>query len=72
MDGSAEARVLADGYWLPVPTAARHLLLVQRPGARLRPVGLIGEMIRVTRPGGLIYLSFTNWYSPWGGHEMSP
>ena len=27
---------------------------------------------RVTRPGGLIYLSFCNWYSPWGGHEMSP
>ena len=36
------------------------------------PMGLIEEMIRVTRPGGLVYLSFTNWYSPWGGHEMSP
>jgi hypothetical protein len=29
-------------------------------------------MIRVTRPGGLVYLSYCNWYSPWGGHEMSP
>jgi hypothetical protein len=29
-------------------------------------------MARATRPGGLIYLSFTNWLSPWGGHEMSP
>jgi hypothetical protein len=29
-------------------------------------------MIRVTRPGGVIYLAFTNWYSPWGGHEMAP
>jgi len=19
-----------------------------------------------------VYLSYTNWYSPWGGHEMSP
>ena len=36
------------------------------------PLGLIDEMVRATRPGGLIYLSFTNWYSPWGGHEMSP
>jgi len=36
------------------------------------PPGLIEEMIRVTKPGGLIYLSFTNWFSPWGGHEMSP
>ncbi|GAA3150704.1 class I SAM-dependent methyltransferase [Planomonospora alba] len=30
------------------------------------------EMIRVTRPGGVVYLSFTNWLSPWGGHETSP
>ena len=30
------------------------------------------EMVRVTRSGGLIYLSFTNWLSPWGGHETSP
>ncbi|GAA2892529.1 class I SAM-dependent methyltransferase [Streptosporangium fragile] len=30
------------------------------------------EMVRVTRPGGVIYLSFTNWLSPWGGHETSP
>jgi SAM-dependent methyltransferase len=30
------------------------------------------EMLRVTRPGGLVYLSFTNWLSPWGGHETSP
>ena len=36
------------------------------------PHGLIDEMVRSTRPGGLIYVSFTNWYSPWGGHEMSP
>ena len=36
------------------------------------PTGLIDEMVRTTRPGGLIYVSFTNWYSPWGGHEMSP
>jgi SAM-dependent methyltransferase len=36
------------------------------------PGSLIDEMVRATRPGGLIYLSFTNWYSPWGGHEMSP
>ena len=36
------------------------------------PLGLIDEMVRATRPGGLIYLSFCNWYSPHGGHEMSP
>ncbi|GLW61899.1 SAM-dependent methyltransferase [Actinomadura rubrobrunea] len=30
------------------------------------------EMIRVTRPGGVVYLAFTPWLSPWGGHETSP
>jgi SAM-dependent methyltransferase len=30
------------------------------------------EMVRVTRPGGLVVASFTNWLSPWGGHETSP
>ena len=36
------------------------------------PLAMLDEMIRVTRPGGVVYLAFTNWYSPWGGHEMSP
>jgi SAM-dependent methyltransferase len=30
------------------------------------------ELVRVTRPGGLIVVSYTNWLSPWGGHECSP
>ena len=29
-------------------------------------------MVRVTRPGGTVYLSFTPWLSPWGGHETAP
>ena len=30
------------------------------------------ELVRVTRPGGTIFLSFTPWLSPWGGHETAP
>lgn len=30
------------------------------------------EMIRVTRPGGLVFLSFNNWLAPNGGHETAP
>lgn len=30
------------------------------------------EMVRVTRPGGLIAISYTLWWGPWGGHETSP
>jgi SAM-dependent methyltransferase len=37
---------------------------------RAEPV--IAEIERVLRPGGWGYISWTNWYSPWGGHDMSP
>jgi len=33
---------------------------------------VIREIERVLRPGGWGYVSWTNWYSPWGGHDMSP
>jgi SAM-dependent methyltransferase len=35
-----------------------------------RPWQLGGEMLRVTRPGGLAVLSYTVWLGPFGGHEM--
>ncbi len=37
-----------------------------------RPLTMADEMVRVTKPGGIIYLSFTPWLSPWGGHETAP
>lgn len=30
------------------------------------------ELERVLRPGGWAWVSWTNWYSPWGGHEIVP
>jgi SAM-dependent methyltransferase len=33
---------------------------------------VIREIERVLRPGGWAYVSWTNWFSPHGGHEMSP
>jgi SAM-dependent methyltransferase len=36
------------------------------------PMLFLEEMVRVVRPGGLVFLAFTNWYSPFGGHETSP
>jgi SAM-dependent methyltransferase len=36
------------------------------------PERMADEMLRVTRPGGLVYVSWTPWLSPWGGHETSP
>jgi SAM-dependent methyltransferase len=36
------------------------------------PEAMAREMLRVTRPGGVVVLSWTPWLSPWGGHETSP
>jgi SAM-dependent methyltransferase len=65
--------VLADGYWLPVADGGADICFSSNVLEHVAdPQGLIEELIRATKPGGLIYLSFTNWYSPWGGHELSP
>jgi len=65
--------VLADGLRLPVRDGAADVAFSSNVLEHVPdPMRLIGEMIRVTRQDGLIYLAFTNWYSPWGGHEMSP
>lgn len=37
-----------------------------------RPWTMADEMVRVVRPGGVVFLSYTLWFGPWGGHETSP
>jgi SAM-dependent methyltransferase len=36
------------------------------------PWSVADELVRVTRTGGTIFVSFTPWLSPWGGHETAP
>ena len=65
--------VVGDGYRLPVRDASVDVgfssnVLEHVPD----PAGFIDEMVRMTRPGGIVYLSYTLWLSPWGGHETSP
>jgi SAM-dependent methyltransferase len=65
--------VVADGLRLPVRDGAADVTFSSNVLEHVAdPMRLISEVIRVTRRDGLIYLAFTNWYSPWGGHEMSP
>src|ERR1700677_1972128 len=64
--------VVADGYWLPVRDGAADVtfssnVLEHVPG----PMGLVEEVIRVTRPGGLVYVSYCNWTSRGAGHGRS-
>ena len=36
------------------------------------PWRMAEEMVRVTRPGGTVFLSWTVWFGPHGGHETAP
>ncbi|WP_406865032.1 class I SAM-dependent methyltransferase [Streptomyces sp. HUAS MG47] len=65
--------VVADGYLLPLADAAADVCFSSNVLEHVRdPDTFLSEMVRVTRPGGLIHVSFTNWLSPWGGHEWAP
>lgn len=33
---------------------------------------VVDEIERVLKPGGWAWISWTNWYSPWGGHNITP
>ncbi|MFI1915577.1 methyltransferase domain-containing protein [Nocardia sp. NPDC020380] len=37
-----------------------------------QPWVMAGEMLRVTKPGGLMVFSYTVWHGPFGGHETGP
>jgi SAM-dependent methyltransferase len=37
-----------------------------------KPAQFIQAIPGLLKPGGYFYLSWTNWLSPWGGHEFSP
>jgi SAM-dependent methyltransferase len=68
-----DGAVIADGMRLPLRDGIADVTFSSNVLEHVHdPLRLIAEMIRVTKPDGLIYLAFTNWYSPWGGHELSP
>ncbi len=64
--------VRASGEALPVQTAAVDVCYSSNVLEHVRsPWTMTAEMVRVTRPGGTIFLSYTPWLSPWGGHETA-
>ncbi len=65
--------VLGSGTQLPVRTAAVDVCYSSNVLEHVdRPERMADEMVRVTRPGGLIFLSYNNWLAPNGGHETAP
>lgn len=64
-------RIVGDGGDLPLATASFDgvycsNVLEHTP----RPDALFAEIARVLKPGGWAWVSWTNWYSPVGGHEI--
>jgi SAM-dependent methyltransferase len=70
--GRQKARfVRASGMALPFADNSVDICLSSNVAEHVpRPWQLGGEMLRVTRPGGLVVLSYTVWLGPFGGHEM--
>ncbi|MFD4558564.1 class I SAM-dependent methyltransferase [Streptomyces sp. NPDC058469] len=68
-----DGTVIADGYLLPLSDGVADVTFSSNVLEHVAdPQTFLSELTRVTRPGGLIYVSFTNWLSPWGGHEWAP
>ncbi|WP_027004445.1 class I SAM-dependent methyltransferase [Corynebacterium halotolerans] len=64
------ASVRGSGTALPFRDAAFDVVYSSNVAEHVdRPWDMGREMLRVTRPGGLVVLSYTVWLGPFGGHE---
>lgn len=67
------AGVVGVGERLPLADASADIVMANNVMEHVPAPGVVGdEMLRVVRPGGLVFISYTSWASPWGGHETSP
>ena len=69
--GGTATYVRASGMALPFADASVDICLSSNVAEHVpEPWRLAREMLRVTKPGGLVVLSYTVWLGPFGGHEM--
>jgi SAM-dependent methyltransferase len=61
------------GERLPLATASVDVVVSSNVMEHVpRPGEVVAELLRVVRPGGVVLVSYTAWFSFWGGHETSP
>jgi SAM-dependent methyltransferase len=68
-----EGFLRASGLQLPLADRSLELCISSNVLEHVPdPEKMASEMLRVVQPGGLVWLSWTTWLSPWGGHETAP
>lgn len=69
----AEGTVIGSGMQLPFKDGAVDVCYSSNVLEHVPDPWLMAEeMLRVTRTGGVVFLSYTVWFGPWGGHETAP
>ncbi len=73
-DVPVELRMVSgSGEHLPFATGSIDVAYSSNVIEHMRnPWLMADELVRVTAPGGTMYLSYTPWWSPHGGHETAP
>ncbi|GAC58735.1 hypothetical protein GOHSU_47_00210 [Gordonia hirsuta DSM 44140 = NBRC 16056] len=63
--------IRAQGQHLPIRTASVDVAYSSNVAEHTaQPWEMADELVRVTRPGGTVIVSYTLWWGPFGGHEM--
>lgn len=71
--GLDNGAVVGRGEQLPFPDGFADIVMSNNVMEHVtHPDDVADEMLRVVKPGGLLFISYTVWASPWGGHETSP
>ena len=69
----AAGTVIGSGMQLPFADGSVDVAYSSNVLEHVRdPWRMAEEMVRITRPGGLVFISYTVWFGPWGGHETAP
>jgi SAM-dependent methyltransferase len=73
LGGTPSGVVVGSGMALPVRDGAVDVCYSSNVLEHVRePWRMADEMVRVTRRGGVVVISYTLWFGPWGGHETAP
>lgn len=68
---SQSGSVRGSGMALPILSDSVDVCISSNVAEHVpEPWTMAEEMLRVTRAGGLVVVSYTLWYGPFGGHEM--